>query len=206
MRFMSTSETGMEQDAKSRNEVSPQKAVQAYKVFGSYRKAAEVLGVGYQVVRKHVKESGIPVKPSGGSWLKGKKYIAGHRGGLARFLRDFPDVRLPHEYESIQALIKEKTGEEVSPDAIRCYIYRRRKAEKERMLSLPDLRSLPGTFRIEDERMIPFRSIESYHLSLNYHTFRYGISGKLRTGEEFTSVLSYADLEPSLKSAERIKA
>jgi hypothetical protein len=188
----------------TRISLTPEKAEKAYRVFGSLRKAGEVLGVSYQSVRRRLKEGGVPIRPVGGAGLKGRKYIAGHRGGLARFLRDYPGVKLPLDYEGIQKLIKETSGEEVSLDAIKAYIYRRRKAEKERMLSLPPLSTLPGTFRLEDGRSVPYRSIQSVKLSLDYRTFEYLAEGKLRTGGSFSARLRFDLLKPSLESRERL--
>jgi hypothetical protein len=188
----------------TRLDLSPEKIVRAYQVFGSYRAAARILKISHWVVRRYVKEKGIPVKPIGGSWQKGKTFVSGHHGKLARFLRDFPGVRLPHEYEEIQKLVKEKSGVDITLDAIRTYIYRRRKAEKERMNSLPPLDSLPGTILLEDKRKIPFRSIESYTMKIDYHTFEYLISGKLRTGEPFSATIRYEDILPILESMEKL--
>jgi molybdenum-dependent DNA-binding transcriptional regulator ModE len=176
------------------NRLPEEKILRAYQVFGSLRKAGEVLGISYQTVRRCLKEHGAEMKPVGAAYRKGKRYVAGHRGVVARLLREHPEVRLPRSYEGIQRLIKEKLGEEASLDSIRTYLYRRRKAEKERMKELGDLRKLSGLLRLVDGRSVPFRAIDSYEMKLDYHTFRYKISGVLRTGEEFRAEVRYEDI------------
>ena len=107
-----------------RDDLFVDKIKRAYQTFGSCRKAAAVLGISYQTVRRILKAEGYELKPVGGGYMKGKhlNHPSRHYGCLAKWLREHPDERLPRSPKEISEI----TG--CSQHAVRSYLYRRRKA------------------------------------------------------------------------------
>ena len=107
-----------------RRDLFVEKVWKAYKVFGSCRKAASVLGISYQTVRRILKAGGYKLKAPGGYHLKGKKVPPFHYGCLASWLRANPGVRLPRSPLEVSKI----TG--CSLNSVKSYVYRRRRTER----------------------------------------------------------------------------
>lgn len=93
-----------------------QKMWRAYQVHGSCRRAAAVLGISYQTVRRRLKAAGYDLQPRGG------EHPPYHFGCLAQWLRDNPGKGLPRSPSAIARI----TG--CSVDSVKSYLYRRRRA------------------------------------------------------------------------------
>jgi hypothetical protein len=100
------------------------KVIAAYRMNGSLRKAAIVLGLSFWKTRELMKTSGFVMKPRGGFSHKGKRKHKPRGGSFAIWLRENPDVKLPLDLNEIASITK------CSKNAIKCSLYRLRRQGK----------------------------------------------------------------------------
>lgn len=156
--------------------VPKEKILRAFEVYKSINKTASVLKLSYKTVQKVLGNEGIGVKSLIMKMTKdiGKKY-----GGFALWLqKDKEKTLLPRSVTAIAKI----SG--CSYDQVRCYLYRRRKALKEKLLKLPDLRTLDLEFK--DTLGVPTysKNFESYNYILDVYTLHVYIKTSLKSGEE----------------------
>jgi hypothetical protein len=129
-----------------KREVNVKKVIAAYRMNGSLRKAASVLGLSFWKTRELMKESGFLMKPRGGFSHKGKKKHKPRGGSFARWLRENPSIKLPLDLQEIAKI----TG--CSPNAIKCSLYRLRKKGKKIPLLRKRRRPIPNGSAPTEER------------------------------------------------------
>ena len=110
----------------TRDDLFIEKIIRAYQVHKSCRKIAAIFHISYKTIARYLHEANVPMNPVGGTIFKGKPKTEYHTSCLARWLRDNPGVKLPKSPKKISEI----TG--CSPDAIKCYLYRRRKRKCEK--------------------------------------------------------------------------
>jgi len=106
--------------------LTPQKILRAYQVFGSCRAAGKVLGISRKSVERHLRSIGIELKPPGGSFMKGKSFKdlhpdtnPLHYSCLANWIREHKDVSLPRDISAIVEMTH------CSENSVRAYLRRR---------------------------------------------------------------------------------
>jgi len=107
-----------------KKKIDPKKMIAAYRMHGSLKKAASVLGISFWKARNLMKKSGYLMKARGGSSHKGKHKKKPRRGSFAIWLREHPEIKLPLNLQEIAKI----TG--CSSNAIKCSLYRLRKKGK----------------------------------------------------------------------------
>ena len=112
----------------SQNRLNPYKAAAAYRRAGSLRRAAQLLGVGSaDTVRRALIAAGVDRSPAGGHWKRGRYLPSQHRSQVADWFRRHPDARMPRRPKDIAFVLG------CSQAAVRCYLYRRRRFERNRL-------------------------------------------------------------------------
>ena len=100
------------------------KVIAAYRMNGSLRSTAYVLGLSFWKTREILLRSGFSMKPRGGASHKGKKKSKPRGGSFAVWLRENPGVKLPLDLDEIVKM----TG--CSKNAIKCSLSRLRRKGK----------------------------------------------------------------------------
>lgn len=109
------------------------KLERALNYFGSYRKAGQALGKSHVTIAKYAKKYGL-LDRSGRYDYDYSKRKRVRYGAVAKFMEENPDFELPRSYDKLSTIIG------CSKDAIKCYVYRRRKEMREKAANLKDLR------------------------------------------------------------------
>lgn len=130
------------------------KAIAAYRRAGSLRKAAKLLGVSHTTVHTVLKDQRQLLRPPGGGFRKGHYMPEVHTSAVAEWFRRHSFAVMPRSPKQIAFVIG------CSSESVRCYLYRRRKFERKRLVALlngwrPNLRDAfkidPYTFKITFE-------------------------------------------------------
>jgi len=137
----------------------PDRIYKAYEMYGSVRKAAKVLGVTHPTVSNYLKKHGVKVKDR----------ITSRREQATTLSGSFPDWVRKHRGSSLPRSIKELSRMSgASYDAIRSFLYRRRKRLRSRFNNLPDLRIVPGLrMRFNNFGEIDAASIDHYEFKID---------------------------------------
>ena len=80
-------------------------------------------------------------------------------GGLAKFIKANPDIKLPTEISEIVKLTN------LTKDQVKSSMYRMKIKHNLRIKSLGDLRDLPGAIKLDSTTIFAFKDILSYTIS-----------------------------------------
>ena len=163
--------------------VSIEKVIAAYKHFGSLRKAASACSISKDTVKAVLIRYKVPqpraTLPSKASYNPKNLYsdfAKWHKAHAA-------DKNLPHGRADIAKLAG------VSVNVVKCYFYRRRRAARKMLSSLPDLRKL--SVPLEDIEGVKFDSLKltSYRYAVERYSQRAALQGNLKAVGEVTVLI-----------------
>lgn len=154
---------------KAKEKISDEKIIAAYEYFGSLRRSAQALNRSHEYVRDRLKKIDYDFKPAQ-RFEKGKLNEKTIRGG--RFSQWVKDQETHHQEFKLPRSVKklsELSG--ASPDAVKSYLYSRRRSVKEFLKSLPDLRKQSAKLLADNMKIYDVENIKSY----SYHIDRYSL-------------------------------
>ena len=133
---------------------------EAFKLSSSCREVGKLLGFSTQTARRYLKEFNLsyPTGRPSGEEVPGKL-----TGGLARFIKLNPDIKLP---TSIMEVVKITN---LTRDQVKSSMYRMKLKHTNRIKSLGDLRNLPGAIKLDSNNIFTFKDIISYSISHSFY-------------------------------------
>jgi hypothetical protein len=174
MRFVSLERVG----------IDPEEVRKLYRELKSLRKTAEKVGVSYVTVKYVVGDEVLPVGvvplpydwQGNGRTHRFKKWHDAHLG------------KLPHSPSKVWKMYGQN---DITPNAIECYMRRRASLIKRYLKSLGDLRELPDKYLIDSKgREIPLGMVDSYDIKVDKYNLIVEIKMVLRFGGATTAHLS----------------
>jgi hypothetical protein len=115
-------------------------------------------------------------------------------GRISSWLRSHGDRKIPRDYKALSLV----SG--ASVNAIKCYLYRQRRAARERLLTVPDLRSKRLALQAITGEKIVGSQIATYEYHVDRFTLEIGLTAVLKDGQRLVFSI------PSLKVfAQRVK-
>ena len=170
-----------------RRGISIDKVIAAYKHFCSYRKAAKACGIDKDTVKAVLLRYGVtPLRaelPSKASYNP-----LNHYSDFAKWHKahaDDPD--LPYSLSAIAKL----SG--TSLNVVKCYFYRRRKAAREILDSLPDLRRLAVEMKDIEGEVFKTSSLKRYRYAIHRYSQSAVLQGEIPALGEVTALIPSID-------------
>jgi hypothetical protein len=170
-----------------RRGVSIEKVIAAYKHFGSLRKAAHVCAISKDTVsevltRYHVQRpsASLPAKASYNPKNLYSDFAKWHKAHAE-------DLSLPRSRIELAKL----SG--VNVNVVKCYFYRRRKAARKILSSLPDLRKLDLVLQDIEGHRFHSGDLVSYRYVIDRYSQRAALQGELENLGEVTVLIPSID-------------
>lgn len=132
-----------------------EKIIKAYQMHGTIRQAADALGVSHPTLMNALKRLGIATKNRSEAMKVAHRNVS-HFSEFAKWLKDNQGKLMPRDISKLQEL----SG--CSKDTICCYFYRRRKALKELLATVPDLRKIDALLQDDLGNSYKTKEIDSY--------------------------------------------
>jgi hypothetical protein len=169
-----------------------EEVIRLYKKYKSIVLVAEEFGVHPQTISARLVENGIKLDAS-----KHATKAMRHRGGLVKWIRANPDVKLPRKPSEIAEL----TG--LSIDQVKSYLYRRRKIADSMVGDLPDLSEVPLVLRdFETKEYVPTRSLVNIQVESDWPTMEYVVNGQDKNGKKYEFRIPITALRKKLLEVE----
>jgi len=121
----------------------------------SYKELAEKMRISRKTAIRYCKELGLSF-PKGRP--EGTHSFNKLSGGLAKWISEHPDQKLPRSPRAISAI----TG--LTYDQVKCSLYRLKERHAKKIKSLGDLREYPGGFKSPNGDIVLFRDFTSYKI------------------------------------------
>ncbi len=155
------------------NKIPKAKLEKAYRKYGSARATAEALGKSHTTVNKLIKEYGIPkTPPERLLQIRSDKCRFNDtkaHGKVAKFFRDHKNGNLPRDYSRIA----DEIG--VSYDAVKQYFYRQRRAVRDMLGQIGDLRKKNISLKTNDGKILYSKDIKDYYYTVDKFTINASI-------------------------------
>lgn len=175
------------------NNLNRDRVIIAYKRFGTLRKAAEAVGVSREVLRKALVSYGVDIR-SRSEAVKINHRKQGHHGKFAKWLATMEGKPLPRNMTKLIAM----SG--CTKSMVSCYFYRRRKAIKDRLKALPDLRTIKATLKDEFGNSYDTSDFKSYSYLIDKFSLKVEIIIVLKSEQKL--VIKVANLDRFARSLE----
>jgi len=148
-----------------------------YVALGSLRKTAKALDTSYGTIRRALIDSGGVPKVSHPRVWRDKDSREKSYGRIASWLASHGDRKIPRDYHALSL------ASGASIDGIKCYFYRRRKAIRERLRLLPDLRDPRIALTDDRGRLTRGDQIARYEYHVDRFSLEVGIVATTTGGE-----------------------
>jgi len=158
--------------------MSEEKMIAAYKRYRTARAAARALGISHATLIKVLKKNDVPMLKNDEAKRFGKRTSI-HTGSFAKWLRENEGDQLPRDFQKLQKM----SG--CSKNSISSYFYRRRKALKDKLKALPDLRRYHISVIDEFEEVYHTDTFERYEYLIDKFSLKVKVLAKLKKGEAF---------------------
>ena len=145
-----------------------------YIQFGKIDPIARKTGISTRTIRTYLKEAGVELR-------RGRPANEGgfHFSKLAKWIRANPTIPLPRKPKDIATLTS------IPINDIKTYLFRRRKAVKDFVESLPDFKKQAYIFIDKEGRRIPTQAFKFYILSVDKFTLVINIRAVLNNGKRY---------------------
>lgn len=162
------------------------KIIKAYKMHGTLRKTAEILGVSHVALLLFFRKHEIKTKNRSEA-MRIAHRDSPHTSTFAKFLKENQGIMLPRNYTKLMQL----SG--CNKNTITCYLYRRRWKVKNILKNLPNLKSVNACIVDELGNMYNTMDFSSYEYLIDKFTMKVKIFALLKGKEQI--VIPVPDLE-----------
>ena len=157
-----------------RRGVSIKKVIAAYKHFGSLRAAGRVCGIHEDTVAEVLRRNGIP---QGIAAVLPKKLSYYPKRGYSKFAKWVQEHKNDEVLPYSRKALAELAG--VTPNVVKCFFQRRRKAARKILDSLPDLRTLGISLEDIEGFTFPSKHLVHYKYAIERYSSKAIIQGEI---------------------------
>jgi TyrR family helix-turn-helix protein len=157
----------------SKNKIPKAKLEKAYRKYGTARATAEALGRSHTTINTLLKEYGIPkTPPERILQIRSDKCRFNDtkaHGAIAKYFRDHKDGSLPRDYTKIAHAVG------TSYNAVKQYFYRQRRAVREMLGQIGDLREKNISLKTDKGKILYSKDIKDYYYTVDKFTIKASI-------------------------------
>jgi len=154
-----------------------------FKIQPNTKALGEALGISKKTCQRYLKELGWGYPKGRPAGSKSKNKLT---GGMAEWIRSHPEEKLSLKVTDIVT----KTG--LSLDQVKCFLYRIKKEQRDKVKALGDIRKYPGGVRGSRGTLVRFADMKEYSIKFNPFSEDLKVKALLKNNEhiEFKATLS----------------